>query len=234
MAIGIIKNLEPKPRKTSIPGDVDLKQTMISDQQSEQVVCEFRLAGGHDVWFQLPSGTPSKSITFQHEVGPENTDVQFDVRLIRHVGTSIDGSVGIEDGDSSGGAGAGGEALGERLVGDSGLDDGVEALIERFRRHPHEGFVTGDELLAHHIDRDLNRRGAGALAGTRDESPGSGQDPFLADQCLLDQLRRTQVDVDVAGSLDACDRCRSHEAITPVLNRENGKTTLIFRDPPRL
>ena len=97
MAIGIVKNLEPKPRKTSVPGSIDLKQTMISDQQTEQVVCEFRLAGGHDIWFQLPSGTPSKSITFMHEVGPENTDVQFDITLIRHVGTAIDGSVGIDE-----------------------------------------------------------------------------------------------------------------------------------------
>jgi hypothetical protein len=97
MAIGIVKNLEPKPRQTSVPGNVDLKQIMISDQQLEQVVCEFRLAGGHDIWFQLPSGTPSKSITFTHEVGPENTDVQFDITLIRHVGTAIDGSVGIDE-----------------------------------------------------------------------------------------------------------------------------------------
>jgi hypothetical protein len=103
MAIGIVKNLEPKPRKTSIPGDVDLKQTMISDQQSEQVVCEFRLAGGHDIWFQLPSGTPAKSITFMHEVGPEETNVQFDVKLIRHVGTPIDGSIGIDETLTDGG-----------------------------------------------------------------------------------------------------------------------------------
>lgn len=97
MAIVIIKNLEPRPRKTSVPGDVALKQTMISDQQQEQVVCEFRLAGGHDIWFQLPSGRPSKSTTFTHEVGPENTDVQFDVTLIRLVGTALDGSVGIDE-----------------------------------------------------------------------------------------------------------------------------------------
>jgi hypothetical protein len=97
MAIGIVKNLTPNPRKTKIPGDIDLRQTMISDQESETVVCEFRLAGGHDVWFELPSGTPSKSITFQHEVGTENTDVQFDVRLIRHVGTPNDGTVGIDE-----------------------------------------------------------------------------------------------------------------------------------------
>lgn len=97
MAIGIVKNLESKPRKTAVPGDISLRQTMISDQQIEQVECEFRLADGHDIWFQLPSDTPSKSITFQHEVGPENTDVQFDVTLIRHVGTTIDGSVGIDE-----------------------------------------------------------------------------------------------------------------------------------------
>ena len=97
MAIGIVKNLEPKPRKTSVPGDVALKQMMVSDQQSEQVICEFQLSDHHDIWFELPSGTPSKTITFTHEVGPENTDVQFDVTLVRHDGTANDGSVGVHE-----------------------------------------------------------------------------------------------------------------------------------------
>ncbi|HYR28718.1 MAG TPA: hypothetical protein VEU30_09640 [Thermoanaerobaculia bacterium] len=96
MAIGIVTNLKPVPRKTPVPGTITLKQTMISDQTAEQVIAEFRLAGGHDIWFELPSGTPSKSITFQHEVSSENTDVTYEVTLIRNVGTALDGSIGID------------------------------------------------------------------------------------------------------------------------------------------
>ena len=97
MAIDIVSNLEPRPRKTIVPGDVTLMQTMISDQQVEQVMCEFRLANGHDVWFELPSGTRSKTIPFTHEVGPENTEVQFNISLVRDAGTAIDGSIGIDE-----------------------------------------------------------------------------------------------------------------------------------------
>ena len=96
MAIAVITNLEPQPRKTAVPGDISLLQTVISDQTSEMVISEFRLAGGHDIWFALPSGTPSKSITFQHNVGTENTQVTYNISLIRHVGTMLDGSIGID------------------------------------------------------------------------------------------------------------------------------------------
>jgi hypothetical protein len=96
MAIGIVKNLKPQPRKTALPGDITLKQTLISDQNSEQAISELRLASGHDIWFRLPDGTPSKSITFQRNVGTENTNVTYEISLLRHVGTTLDGTVGID------------------------------------------------------------------------------------------------------------------------------------------
>ena len=96
MAIGIISNLEPDPRKTAVPGQVTLEQTVISDQTAEQAISEFRLAAGHDIWFQLPDGTPSKSITFQRSAGTENTTLRYDVTLIRDAGTFINGTIGIE------------------------------------------------------------------------------------------------------------------------------------------
>lgn len=96
MAIGIVDNLTAAPASTRVPGSVALRQTLISNQPAEQVVAELRLASGHDIWFQLPGGTPSKSITFQHAVGSENTSLQSAVTLIRHVGTPLDGAVGID------------------------------------------------------------------------------------------------------------------------------------------
>ena len=96
MAIGIVNNLRPDPRETPVPGDVVLRQTLLSDQNSEQVISELRLASGHDIWFRLPDGTPSKSITFQRNVGSENTNVRYEISLMRHVGTMLDGSVGID------------------------------------------------------------------------------------------------------------------------------------------
>src|SRR5215218_9061948 len=96
MAIQIVSNLTARPRRTRVPGTVTLQQTLISNQNNELVVAEFRLQGGHYIWFELPSGTPSKSITFQHEIGSENTDVTFSISLIRHVGTPLDGTVGID------------------------------------------------------------------------------------------------------------------------------------------
>ena len=96
MAIGIVNNLEPQPRQTPLPGDITLRQTLISDQNSEQAIAEFRLAGGHDIWFQLRDGTPSKSITFQCNVGSENSDVRYRISLMRHVGTTLDGTFGID------------------------------------------------------------------------------------------------------------------------------------------
>lgn len=96
MAIGIVNNLSPRPRKTEVPGDVTLRQTLISDQNSEQAIAEMRLASGHDIWFRLPDGTPSKSITFQRNVGTENTNLTYEISLIRHVGTMLDGTIGID------------------------------------------------------------------------------------------------------------------------------------------
>ena len=96
MAINIVSNLTATPRRTRVPGAVTLRQTVISNQNNELIIAEFRLQGGHDIWFELPSGTPSKSITFQHEIGTENTDVSFSISLIRHVGTALDGTVGID------------------------------------------------------------------------------------------------------------------------------------------
>ena len=96
MAVAIVSNLTPDPRKTSIPGDIRVRQTLISDQNGEQAIAELRLASGHDIWFRLPDGTPSKSITFQRRVGTENTDVTYELSLLRHVGTALDGSFGID------------------------------------------------------------------------------------------------------------------------------------------
>ena len=97
MAVVIVSNLRPDPRRTGIPGHVTLRQTLISDQTSEKAICEFQLAGGHDIWFELSDGTPSKSVTFQQQVTSENTQVEYPVRLIRDAGSSrLDGAVGID------------------------------------------------------------------------------------------------------------------------------------------
>ena len=96
MAIQITTNLHVVPQQVSLPASIVLEQDLISNHSSETVVTEYSMAAGHDVWFELADGTPSKSVTFSATVTDTGTTLQQPARLVRHVGTPLDVSVGID------------------------------------------------------------------------------------------------------------------------------------------
>ena len=77
------------------------------------------------------------------------------------------GGVGVEDDLSNGGAGRGGQALSERLGGVGRIDRRVQQLVELRRFDALQRLVLGDQALVHHVGRDLQRGGCGALAVAR-------------------------------------------------------------------
>ena len=77
---------------------------------------------------------------------------------------------GVEDDAPGGGAGTGVEALGQQPAALDGgvllgvVEDGPEELVELVRLDPRQGLLLADELLADHVDGDLDGGEGGALA----------------------------------------------------------------------
>jgi hypothetical protein len=97
MSIQITENLVAVPQQVVLPASVTLRQKLISDQTAEGIVVEYSMAPDHEIWFQLADGTRSKSVTFTDNVAGTGSSIAHDARLVRHVGSPVDSSVGIEE-----------------------------------------------------------------------------------------------------------------------------------------
>ncbi len=75
------------------------------------------------------------------------------------------GAGGVEDGNAGGRAGAGGQAARQQVILRAGLDDRVQALIQKLRVDPGQRGFFRDDAFVDQIHGDLDGGGAGALAG---------------------------------------------------------------------
>jgi hypothetical protein len=69
MAIQIRKNLTASPNPTSVPKRIELTQTLRSTFSEEEITIVYRLAPGHQIWFQDGDNPPAKSFTRTETVG---------------------------------------------------------------------------------------------------------------------------------------------------------------------
>ncbi len=69
MAIQIRKNLEAVPNPTSLPRRIELVQTLRSTLPAEPITIMYRLAPGHQVWFEDGDDPPAKSFNRTETVG---------------------------------------------------------------------------------------------------------------------------------------------------------------------
>lgn len=99
------ENLTADPQQIQLPGNVTLHQTVVSTEPSEVAVMEYSMSPAHNVWFELASGTRSKTVTFQETVPSTGMETSHPIRLVRFAGAPSGGSVGIDQRvtDASGG-----------------------------------------------------------------------------------------------------------------------------------
>ena len=81
------------------------------------------------------------------------------------------GGVGVEHRLAAGGAGRGGQALGDDLAVGLGIERGMEQLVERGGIDPEHRLLLADQAFADHVDGDAQRRLGGALAGAGLQHP---------------------------------------------------------------
>ena len=87
MAIQIRKNLSASPNPTSVPKRIELVQTLRSTLPEEPITLVYRLAPGHQIWFQDGDDPPSKSFTRTETVGPTDQICRDRIELVIGPGT---------------------------------------------------------------------------------------------------------------------------------------------------
>lgn len=87
MAIQIRKNLTASPNPAHLGQRVELVQTLRSTLESEPITIVYRLAPGHEVWFQDGDDPPSKTFSRTETVGRTDQICRDRVDLVKGPGT---------------------------------------------------------------------------------------------------------------------------------------------------
>lgn len=87
MAIQIIKNLTASPNPAPLGKRIELAQTLRSTLESEPITVVYRLAPGHEIWFQDGDDPPSKTFTRTETVGQADQVCRDRVDLVKGPGT---------------------------------------------------------------------------------------------------------------------------------------------------
>ncbi|MEP7009254.1 MAG: hypothetical protein ABJC13_02925 [Acidobacteriota bacterium] len=87
MAIQIKKALTVSPNPTSVPKRIELVQTLRSTLAEEPITLTYKLAPGHQIWFQDGDDPPAKSFTRTETVGSTDQVCRDRIELVIGPGT---------------------------------------------------------------------------------------------------------------------------------------------------
>lgn len=86
MAIRIVQNLNAQQEEVRLPIRIHLTQVLASNRDSEQVQIVYTLNDGHDVWFD----GPTKTVTRTETIGRAETPIEHRLKLVHAAGDDIE------------------------------------------------------------------------------------------------------------------------------------------------
>ena len=86
MAIRIVQNLNAQQEEVRLPIRVHLLQVLSSNRDSEQVQIEYSLTGDHDVWFE----GPTKSVSRTETIARAETPIEHRMKLVHANGSPVE------------------------------------------------------------------------------------------------------------------------------------------------
>ena len=87
MAIQIKKNLTASPNPAPLGMRIELIQTLRSTLEAEAITVVYRLAPGHQIWFQDGDDPPAKTFTRTESVGRSDQICRDRIDLVKGPGT---------------------------------------------------------------------------------------------------------------------------------------------------
>ena len=86
MAIRIVQNLNAQQEEVRLPIRIHLTQVLASNRDSEQVQIVYTLNDDHDVWFD----GPTKTVTRTETIGRAQTPIEHRLKLVHAAGDDIE------------------------------------------------------------------------------------------------------------------------------------------------
>jgi hypothetical protein len=86
MAIRIVQNLNAQQEEVRLPIRVHLLQVLASNRDSEQVQIVYSLNDDHDVWFDGPTKTETRTET----IGNAETPIEHRLKLVHAAGDAVE------------------------------------------------------------------------------------------------------------------------------------------------